>query len=282
MMSKFISSLLVSFGGHSLRVSFDASQIANAFQSHLRHCRVDEGTSPSTELRVSTTGTTFRIFAEDRILFSNLNFDLALQALMTETISRLVSVCERGLVLHAAALAQDENAILLSGQGGSGKSTLAAWLTADGLQYLTDEVLEISLDGKLIQTFPRSIFLKHGSAFVWQNRLRSTKSTYFLRFADNAAWIDPHLFNPIPPAYHAAPRLLIFPHYIPDAQLQFKKLTTGEALFFILQNVTNARNLPLHGMDAATNLARQVTAYTLTYSDIESASAWIHKTLQAG
>jgi hypothetical protein len=47
-----------------------------------------------------------------------------------------------------------------------------------------------------------------------------------------------------------------------------------------MQNVTNARNLPRHGLNAAARLAQQVTAYTLTYSNLEEASEWIKEKLK--
>lgn len=284
-----MSGLLVSFGGHTLRVVSDSPQIFQAFQTHLRHCPAQTDSAPSAEFQVLLADGVFSISADGAVMFSDLTFDLTLQILLTEIISRLVAVCQRGLVIHAAALAQDGKAVILSAQGGSGKSTLAAWLTADGFQYLTDEVIEIPLDPALstfdlqpsirLHTFPRSIFLKSGSAFVWQIRLPQTDSSHFLRFYDDAAWIDPQLFNPMPPAAQAIPRLLVFPTYVPESPLQTKKLTTGETLFRIMQNVTNARNLPRHGLDAATGLARQVTAYSLIYSDLPAASKWIHESL---
>jgi hypothetical protein len=73
---------------------------------------------------------------------------------------------------------------------------------------------------------------------------------------------------------------LVFPTYVPEAPLQAQKLTAGEALFRIMQNVTNARNLPRHGLNAAARLAQQVTAYTLTYSNLEEASEWIKEKLK--
>jgi hypothetical protein len=278
--------LSVSFGGHTLRVVSDSPQIFQAFQTHLRHCPAQADSVPIAEFQITAVEAGFSISVDGSVLFPNLDFDLTLQALLTEVISRLVAVCERGLVIHAAALAQDGNAVILSAQGGSGKSTLAAWLTADGFQYLTDEVIEIPLDlqpstfNLQLHTFPRSIFLKHGSAFVWQKRLSQTDTPHFLRFHDDAAWIDPQLFNPMPPTSQATPRLLVFPTYVPEAPLQTQKLTTGETLFRIMQNVTNARNLPRHGLDAATRLAQQVTAYTLTYSELPAASEWIKEKLK--
>jgi hypothetical protein len=47
-----------------------------------------------------------------------------------------------------------------------------------------------------------------------------------------------------------------------------------------MQNVTNARNLPRHGLDAATGLAQQVTAYNLVYSNLEQASEWVKEKLK--
>jgi hypothetical protein len=229
----------------------------------------------------ASSDSVFTLSEDGSDLFSNLGSDIVLQMLMTELISRLVAVCNRGMVFHAAALAYEGKSVILSGTSGSGKSTLAAWLTADGFQYLTDEVIEILLDGDCIKGLTRSIFLKHGSAFVWQNRLSNIDSSKMHRFADNAVWIDPQLFHADAPLYSAAPRLLIFPQYVPAAMLEARKLTNAETLFHLLQNLVNARNLPNHGMDVAARLARQVTAYTLTYSDLESASQWIQKTITA-
>ena len=284
MMSQTNGGLPVSFGGHSLRVVSDNPQIYQAMQTHLCHCPAQTEEPPILELQVTAgADAKFTISVDGSVVYSNLGYDLTLQSLMTEAISRLVSVCERGLVIHAGALAQDGKAVLLSAQSGSGKSTLAAWLTADGLQYLTDEVIEIPLamNGSQVNTFPRSIFLKHGSAFVWQQRLTQPEDPRFLRFADAAAWIDPQLFQPTLPAAQSDPRLLVFPRYVPGAELQAQKLTTAETLFRVMQNVTNARNLPRHGLDGATQLAQRITAYTLTYSDLNIASAWVQKTLQA-
>jgi len=280
MMSNSSGSLLVSFGGHTLKVVSDSPQIFTAINTHLRHCPVQDDDLLVQFNVTASAESRFTVSADGSVLFPNFSYDLALQSLMTELISRLVAVCERGLVIHAAALAQDGNAVILSGQGGSGKSTLAAWLAADGLQYLTDEVIESQPDGELIRTLPRSIFLKRGSTFVWKDRLPKIDSPRFLRFNDDAAWIDPELFQPITPASQATPRLLIFPRYIADAPLQTQKLTTAETLFRLLENATNARNLPRHGMDVATNLAQRVAAYSLTYSNLEEASNWIRESLK--
>ena len=281
MMSDQASDLLVSFGGHTLKVVSDNPQIATAMQTHLCHCRSEGGILELvTEFSVKSSGDSkFTISADGEPLFSNHRYDLTLQALMTELISRLVAVCERGLVFHAAALAWEDNGLILCGQSRSGKSSLAAWLTADGFQYLTDEVIEILLNGDVVRGFPRSIFLKRGSAFIWKERLPDTNLPGFLSFKDGSAWIDSDLFHPNSVTDQAAPRVLLFPQYQANTPLQFQKLTTAETLFHLLRTLDNARNLPDHGMEAVTRLAQQVTAYSLSYSELEETSAWIRETM---
>ncbi len=289
MMTVHASDLLVSFGGHTLKVVSDSPQIASAMQNHLRHCSTREHPGEQADLIavfhvIASNASMFTASVDGSDLSPNLGYDLTLQTLMTELISRLVAVCERGLVIHAAALAHDGDAVILSGRTSSGKSSLAARLTADGLQYMTDEVIEMPLAGQegRVNGLTRSIFLKRGSSFIWRNCLPPIDSLQFLRFADDAAWVDPQFFHPNPPVSTATPRLLVFPCYVPDSPLRAEKLTTAETLFRILQNLTNARNLPRHGMDGAAQLARQVTAYTLAYSNLESASEWIRNVFQAG
>jgi len=144
---------------------------------------------------------------------------------------------------------------------------------------LTDEVIEVPLDGDMIHGLPRSITLKHGSAFIWKSRLPNIEMQGFLSFEDGGAWIDPYLFHQDAVAEGITPQVLVFPQYQADAPLQIQKLTTAETLFRLLQALVNARNLPGHGMDAATRLAKQVKAYSLTYSDIEAATDWIKRTI---
>jgi hypothetical protein len=51
----------------------------------------------------------------------------------------------------------------------SGKSTLAAWLlAANGLDFLTDELVCVTLDLSEMSGLARPIGLKVGSAFVWK------------------------------------------------------------------------------------------------------------------
>ena len=75
------------------------------------------------------------------------------------------------------------------------------------------------------------------------------------------------------------PHTLIFPHYIPNTELHTEPLKPADALFRLLQGLVNARNFPDGGLAAASRLVKQVRAWQFTYSDLESAAAWIQQTL---
>ena len=279
-MSLPASGALVTFGWNAVMVSSDHPLIAEALQTHFRHCGVLQADVIANLHITATSDTHFMGSVDGSDFFSNLGYEQALWLVMNEVITRLNANCTGGLVFHAAALASAKDAIILCGGSGCGKSSLAAWLTADGFHYLTDEVIQAPLEEDHITGLTRSIVLKRSSAFIWQTRLPDQPSPGFLSFQDGSVWIDPQLFHPNAAKSTATPRLLIFPCYEAGAPLQTRKLTGAEALFRLLQTLVNARNLPGHGMDAATRLARQVTAYSLTYSNLEDASAWIHKTFQ--
>jgi hypothetical protein len=197
---------------------------------------------------------------------------------MQDALTCLNGNCVTGPVIHAAALEMAGKGAILCGQSGSGKSSLAAWLVANGFRYLTDEVITCAPNAERVSGFTRSLILKRGSAFIWQRWLKGVETDRFLGFADGSAWIDPLLLNKEGISSQTEPRLLIFPHYTPETTFRAERLSRAGTLFHLLQNLVNARNFPDHGLEATASLARQVKAFSLTYSDIESATEWIKQT----
>lgn len=66
----------------------------------------------------------------------------------------LAAACYAGrrvvAVLHAAAVANGNAAVVLAGAGGSGKTTLAAGLVRDGLSFLADDAVPLTADGEVL------------------------------------------------------------------------------------------------------------------------------------
>jgi hypothetical protein len=283
--AKLTSGRLVHFAGNTVRFISDHACILKAVETHFKYCLGENGPIIANYKIITVSETDFSVSINGSDLFSEITYDQVLWHLMQEGIAQLNGASITGLVFHAAALAHNDNGLILCGQSGTGKSSLAAWLTANGLQYLTDEVIALPTSpasGGEINGLCRSMILKRGSAFIWKRWLAKMESDGFLQFDDGSTWITPTLLNASAVRAKVTPRVLIFPQYIPEAQFNVQRLTPAEALFHLLQCLVNARNFPDYGMAAATRLARQVSAFSLTYSDIESASEWIKKIIIAG
>lgn len=265
----------IHFGGNSVHFDGTAELLA-PLEMHFTHC-LGKTNSIAAYYTITAFGESrFNVSLNGGDLFSNLIREQVLFHLMQDSIPRLNGAARLGPVIHAAALTQGEHGLILCGESGSGKSTLTAWLAANGFGYLTDEV--ICLEGEQISGLPRSIVLKRGSAFVWQKWLGIPPVNGFLQFADDTTWIDPILFGAdVYP--RATPHTLIFPHYTPNAELHTEPLKPADALFRLMKGLVNARNFPDGGLAAASRLAKQVRAWQLIYSDLESATAWIQQTL---
>jgi hypothetical protein len=268
---------LVQFGGNAVSFRTDHPDLFNTLQAHFKYCLAQSG-HPIVEYHLTAiTGTEFCVAVDGGVLIPRLGFAQVLQFLMQDALTRLNGACDSGPVFHAAALADARGGVILCGQSGSGKSTLAACLLANGFRYLTDEVIACSEDGGQISGFARSLVLKKGSAFLWQRFLGDDAREGLLHFPDGSVWIEPLLLNKDGLALQAVPRLLLFPRYAPDTPFRVTELTPAEALFRLLQTLVNARNLPDSGLGSAARLARRVTAYSLEYSDLETATAWIRQ-----
>ena len=265
----------VHFGGNCVRISSDSPAIFNTLAAHFRHCSAETGRVIAQYHITAITETCFSISVDGSVFYPELTFEQVLWSLMQDGITRLNGTCVTDPIFHAAALENAGSGVILCGQSGSGKSSLAAWLLTSGFRYLTDEVITYAVESGQISGLARSLILKRGSAFIWQHWLGEAERDGFLRFTDGSAWIDPLLLNVDGICTQTTPRLLFFPHYTPDTSFRVTKLSPAEALFRLLQTLVNARNLADTGMKAAACLVRRVTAYSLDYSDIESATAWI-------
>lgn len=266
---------LVHFAGNAVRFDVAAAPIQKALAFHFAHAQAD-GQSVVAAYQVQTGAQ--ELYSAERdgeTLFSGVNERAALWQLTQDAITQLNGTAAEALVFHAAALSYQEEAVILSGSSGSGKSSLAAWLAAEGLGYLTDEVIARPLGEQVIHGLNRAIVLKPGSAFIWKRWLADAPPEAMMRFSDDSAWIEPAFLSAAGVKPAATPRLLVFPRYAPDAGFEEKRLTTADALFRLLQNLVNARNFPDYGFAETSRLARQVTAYEITFSEIEQASAWI-------
>jgi HprK-related kinase A len=170
----------------------------------------------------------------------------------------------RHLLLHAAVVAKDDRAILLSGVSGAGKSTMSLMLAQQGWRFMGDEFALIDPDTGLAWPFPRPISLKNESlaAIASDSRtgplLSGTPKGDIRHVAP-----DHHAIANM--ACPATPVLLVFPRFgFPSAS---RTLPPAEAFVRLTQASTNYVAMGEAGFRALTRLRREVPAIALDYPD---------------
>ena len=178
----------------------------------------------------------------------------------------LIDDLRDAMVVHAAALRNDDGLILLPGRTGSGKTRLSLWYRGQGFDLGTDEVVALgsegASDGLCAHALARPVMLK---AFADARTL--------LRFAETPLVQQDSPYGLILKlagtwAPKASKRgLIVFPRFQSGAPLQLTVLTAGEAALGLIENCLNARHLPRGGLPFASLVACRLPAIALTYGD---------------
>ena len=89
---------------------------------------------------------------------------VGLQGLAHDVILNVILARVRShLLIHAAVVAQGNEAIILAGDSGHGKTTLALALVRRGYAFLSDELAALGRVDRLVHPFPRRLRLRPGT-----------------------------------------------------------------------------------------------------------------------
>lgn len=181
----------------------------------------------------------------------------------------------RHLLLHAAVVARDGRAIVMTGESGAGKSTLAALMMARGWRLLGDEFALLAIETGMLHPHPRLISLKNASIEVvaraipkahWGPRLENTPKGTIRHLRPVTGIGDDTAVTPV---------LLLFPRFgYPPAT---RHLLPSEAFVRLTQASTNYVDLGEAGFRAMTRFIGQVPAIAADYSDGPSGIAMIEE-----
>ncbi len=179
------------------------------------------------------------------------------------------------LIIHAAVVEKNGQAIILPAPPGSGKSTLCAALVNRGWRLLSDELALIRTSDGRITPLPRPVSLKNQSIAIMQ------------RFAPDARFSQPvhdtqkgtvaHMQAPTDSIARAQeparPARIIFPKYQPDAATQFNAVSKSRAFMRVADNAFNYSLLGVLGFETTANLIDACLCHDFTYSDLDAAVA---------
>ncbi|HRE16606.1 MAG TPA: HprK-related kinase A [Rhodocyclaceae bacterium] len=183
------------------------------------------------------------------------------------------SYCHQYLMIHAAVVERNGDALILPAPPGSGKSTLCAALVQRGWRLLSDELTLIDPRSGMIVPIPRPVSLKNASIDV----IRA--------FAPDAV-MNPAVFETVKgtvahmkaptdsirrAALPARPRWIVLPRYEAGHPTILEPISKARGL---MQLAENAFNYSVHDRQGFTTLGAlmdQADCYNFTYSRLDEA-----------
>ena len=179
------------------------------------------------------------------------------------------------LILHAAAIARGNRAVIMPAPPGSGKSTLCAALVNRGWRLLSDELTIIRLDTGEISALARPVNLKNQSidiirnfapeAFLTEPVHDTTKGT--------VALMAPSADSVRDVGQTANPCWMILPRYRAGAATALTPMQTGAAFLQIADNAMNYHVLGTKGFEAVGRMVDQCKHFSFEYSNLNEAIA---------
>ena len=173
----------------------------------------------------------------------------------------------RYLLLHAASVERDGQALIITGESGAGKSTLSAILAANGWRFMSDEFVLLEPETGHLHAFPRPVSLKNASIAMLEALVSAER---FGPRMNGTPKGDVQHLKPGKEALDAMdqvamPRLILFPRF--GFSVAVRDVAPGEVFVRLTQASTNYVVLGERGFAALSHLIKTVPAKAIDYPD---------------
>lgn len=258
-------------GEARIEIDYNSNEARELIDFLFRDFPLSEGPVLSRRFGVVVAGTPAKMslwLEEKQIYFGDSQQRLA-HFLINEVLYDCIVSNNTFQAVHAAAVCSNRKSLLLPGKSGSGKSSLAAWLTASGMNYLTDELVLLSPEGR-VHPMTRPICLKQPSYEALKSRLAIDESNILL--GRDGVMIPHRLLNP---AWSASTPLLdaiVFPTFIAGQVATLTEISSAKSCLKLMECHVNARNLPGHGFSELAAITRNTSSYELKFGSYDGVS----------
>lgn len=216
-----------------------------------------------------------KVDGQDEPVATGTTADEAVVCILNTLVDLACRLEDRLLLVHGAGLVSPRGrGLLLIAPGGSGKTTLAAALDAEGWRLLSDDVVPVGLDGRLL-ALRGPLCLKEGAWPVLSSRRPDlARAPAVVRFGERVRMTAPA--GPAPLA-SVALGLMLFPRYQPGVAPVATPLAPEEALRRLVEADAVIRNLTQEKLEALARWASGAPAHALDYPDLESGLALVRR-----
>lgn len=179
------------------------------------------------------------------------------------------------LIIHAAVVEKNGNALILPGTPGSGKSTLCAALIQKGWRLLSDELTLIDCMSGNIVPIPRPVSLKNESIHLIKEAFPHTVFSPVVHdtLKGSVSLLKPPSDSVLRTDEVAFPALVVFPKYQNQADLQIRELPRAEAFMKLADLSFNYSVLGAEGFTVLADMVERCHTFDFVYGgDFEEAS----------
>lgn len=177
------------------------------------------------------------------------------------------------LMLHAAVLEKNGQAVILPGDPGAGKSTLTALLTLSGWRLLSDEITLIDRDDGMIVPLARPVSLKNASIDVV--RAFAPQAVIGEAALDTHKGTVAHLKPPRDSVAHMAekamPRHIVFPRWRAGSEARSSPHSKADAFIHAASHAFNYSLLGELGFALTAQLLDRCDCRNFEYSRLPDA-----------
>ena len=186
---------------------------------------------------------------------------------------------QRYVLLHAAAVEREGDAMLLLGESGAGKSTMSAVLAYADWRLLGDEFALLDPVVGCLHPFPRPISLKNSA--IDHMRARAPADRFGPVHEETIKGRIQHLLPPVSALaamdVPARPRLIVMPQFVAGARPTARRMTPTETFVQLTRASPNYGSLGEPGFEALWRLLQQAPGYAIEYGSSEDALALVDR-----
>jgi HprK-related kinase A len=179
----------------------------------------------------------------------------------------------RHLLLHAAVIEKNGQAVILPGQTGAGKSTLCAALVGHGWRLLSDEMAMIDLTTTELIPIVRPVSLKNESISIIKKFVPDAEMGE--SFHDTAKGTVAHMKPLVSSVQNAKLRTkgrwVVFPQFRKDSPISVESMSSASAVLDLAKNAFNYNVLGACGFDKLCDLVQDCDCFQLEYSHLDHA-----------
>lgn len=188
------------------------------------------------------------------------------------------------LILHAGVIERNGRAIVMPATQGAGKSTLTAALVYNDWRLFSDELALISPSTRQVSPVPRPINLKNASIAIIDDYIGGgifSRKAYDTN-KGTVALLQPPRDSVLRMRETAPISTMVFPRYESGADTCLRSLRPADAFKEVLDHSFNYHVLGHEGFALLHAIFSTTPAYTLVYSDFESANAALSELVSSG